>query len=427
MSATNVSADCPGSSVTEESTECVTTADGTAPVSAIRQSLIDITVVLPTGKNVIITSINPSEPTSLIRQTLQEYQESALYTSYVLETADGAAISDYVEIANYAPIDEEITNMKVLLIPAPYDIRKCRLQLRRIRDMIAYPPTLKGASSDSDVTDHSKSISVALSDDCNAVASSAETIVSAGADKVSVTDGIEARSEISPRNGADESSEETKERGIIDEAQDEEEDFTAEELAGCDPTAEFETSTVEVDSNSSSNEVKAVTPDEKSTDGTVEVALKDDGSEQKVVDYLTVEKVKDDASKTKIKGDKAPYNDGIKVTAMGSEVSSTVKKAMQKNKALPSETELFSPLSLQNFYRQTLLRVGSAQGGAKSTDISEGKVPSQCVKSVSASGWNPPPAFRKTQGDLLYIEAVTGIHHYTVLSASQTLTPAVSL
>ena len=369
------------------------------------QSLIDITVVLPTGKRVVITAINPSEPTSLIRQTLQEYQESALYTSYVLETDDGAAISDYVEIANYAPLDEEITTMTIQLIPAPYDIRKCRLQLRRIRDMIAYPPTLKGASTDNDVTDHKRAITIAHLDDCNA----AETIVGAVAGKVTISDGSEARSENSLRNGPGESSEETKERGIVDEASDAAEAFTTKEVvsrAVPGPAAALGTSTVDVDSDSSSNEVKGVTPDEKSIDSALEV--KDDVSEQKEVDTASNVNV----GAVEIKEEKAPYNDGIKVTAMGSavasEVSSPLKKATQKNRALPSETELFSPLSLQSFYRQTLLRVGSAQGAARSANISEGKVPSQCVKSVSASGWNPPPAFRKTQGDLLYIEAVTG-------------------
>ena len=79
---------------------------------------------------------------------------------------------------------------------------------------------------------------------------------------------------------------------------------------------------------------------------------------------------------------------------------------------LPREDEIFSSASLEEFFAQALSRTV----GEKSEKIGS-TVPSDCIKSLSASGWNPPPAYRKSQGDLLYIEAVTeeGVFHITCI------------
>ncbi len=63
-------------------------------------------------------------------------------------------------------------------------------------------------------------------------------------------------------------------------------------------------------------------------------------------------------------------------------------------------------LSLTDFYQKNIGAFGvpnfsCIQGGQSA------KLPSQCIKSISTSGWNPPPPYRKLQGDLIYLEVVT--------------------
>jgi hypothetical protein len=113
-------------------------------------------------------------------------------------------------------------------------------------------------------------------------------------------------------------------------------------------------------------------------------------------------------------------DDGIKVTGMDAVVEPETKQLTNVTdnvKKLPSDKSIFRPILLSEFFAETLLRVGSNEGANnhKNADVtaeSKGsikvKAPSECVRSVSASGWNPPPLGRKLQGDLLYIEAVTG-------------------
>jgi hypothetical protein len=129
--------------VVDETEVAVTDQEEEIKQVQMRQSAIDITVVTPNGKKILVSSVNPAEPTSYIKQMLQEYQETASFTNYNFEVA-GTVISDYVEIANYAPAEEETSSMTICLVPAQYDIKKSRLQLKRVREMIAYPPVAKG-------------------------------------------------------------------------------------------------------------------------------------------------------------------------------------------------------------------------------------------------------------------------------------------
>lgn len=79
---------------------------------------------------------------------------------------------------------------------------------------------------------------------------------------------------------------------------------------------------------------------------------------------------------------------------------------------LPREDEVFSSASLEEFFAEALSRTVGEKSGR------DGSIaPSDCIKSLSASGWNPPPAYRKSQGDLLYVEAVAeeGVFHITCI------------
>ena len=227
--------------------------------SQIRQLPLEIIVKTPDGIHILVSAVNLQEPTSFIRQVLQEYQETAPYTNYDFEI-DGALINDFIEIGHYAPTDEAVSSILLVMKPARYDIKKSRLQLKRVRDMICYPPAAKG---------------------------------------------------------------------VIAEIKD--------------------------------GEVREV--------------------EQQVA-----------------KKEEVP----------------TPTNAYLRSK-LPSAEEIFSPATLDTFFYNTMLRCGSGDTSAHTAV----KSPLECVKGLSASGWNPPPPSRRVQGDLFYIEAVTeeAVFHITCTPA----------
>lgn len=222
-----------------------------ADASQLRQLPLEIIVVTPTGARVVVSSVSLSEPTSFVRQVLQEFQEVAPFTNYDIEI-DGKIVNDYVEIGHYAPVEEESSQLVLVMKPALYDIKKSRFQLKRARDIIAYPPLVKGA--------------------------------------------------------------------IVDAA----------------------------DQN----------------DGEVDDFAKQSGAQ----------KSKETCTKASICA------------------------------KLPKAEEIFASATLEGFFTQTMLRAGSPE---TTKAAAASKLPSDCVKSLSASGWNPPPPPRRAQGDLFYIEAVT--------------------
>ena len=108
-----------------------------------RQPSLEITVVTPNGIKILVSAVPASEHTSYIRVILQEFEETAPFTNYEFEL-DGTVINDYIEIGHYAPPEGEM--LLLTMKPVCYDIKKSRLQLKRVRDMIAYPPTAKGSA-----------------------------------------------------------------------------------------------------------------------------------------------------------------------------------------------------------------------------------------------------------------------------------------
>ena len=386
----------------------------TMQVNSMRQSPLDVTVILPNGKKLLIMSVSPSEPTSYIKQNLQEFQESAPYSNYIFETVDNRVISDYVEIANYAPTSEDICTMTIHLVPAQYDVRKSRQQLKRVRDIISYPPTITGVSIEKDdaaeanlesteagdpviVQDDDSSAVVvlesAIGSKNDVVVEEAPSMEKAAIDeraifsaKLNFLGTEKACGESSAESKGDHAIKETDKLELIEVAvatQGEFDSDASEKKLDSDSDA----------SNTASSEVKENSP-----------------IEEEIIETKIPVEVKRFALE----------DDGIKVTAMEDEieVTETPKIPIIKRK-LPSEEEIFAPVSLGSFFKEVLLRVGSGEEPltpskefnmdveAKGTVVRV-KDPSECVKSVSASGWNPPPMSRASQGDLLYIEAVTG-------------------
>ena len=78
---------------------------------------------------------------------------------------------------------------------------------------------------------------------------------------------------------------------------------------------------------------------------------------------------------------------------------------------VPKVEEVFAGVSLERYYAETLLRFGTVESGSSSGGGSNGgngtKLLTECIKGVSYSGWNPPPANRRAMGDICYLEVVT--------------------
>ena len=436
--------------VTENPTGIVTATE-TNQIKKIRQSPLNITVVLPNNRRILIPSVNPTEPTSYLKQTLQEYQESAQYTSYTFETSDKVTISDYIEIANYGPVDEEESTMVVHLVPAQYDVKKSRLQLKRVREMIAYPPSTKGAHSVSK-TGAESPINVVNKEE----AAASLNVVCPAVD-------TEEHSKVDPKN-EERSLLESAAADVIGEKSDiknsEAIDSTA---AAIDPITERDLpleGIVEVTTNKSDvsspallspdNTITADDVKRKEKEMTLEVVAgasaddanspsnesKDGNSLEGEKEVVVEEEVK--PMSVTLKSSIVLDDDGIKVTGVDAVDTSETKqlsKLPEKITKLPSLKSIFCPVLLSEFFAETLLRVGANDGannhrktvesGVDNKDKLKIKSPSECIKSVSASGWNPPPLARKLQGDLLYIEAVTGAFS-TSSSASSSITSTPS-
>ena len=216
-----------------------------AAASQVRQTPPVISVYTPDGIKVQIFTVNNNEPPSFIRQALQEFQETAAFSHYDFEI-DGNVINDFIEIGNHVQQDEQGETLQLVMKPANYDIKTSRFQLKRVRDMIAYPPTVKGVSADIVATE----------------------------------------------------SDETAHKG---------------------------------------------------------------------------------------------------------DVAKKLDKAASLISKFPKADKIFAPATLESFFNNTMLGAGSVDAPV----VGEAKLLSECVKSLSASGWNPPPPSRRAQGDLFYIEAVT--------------------
>lgn len=68
---------------------------------------------------------------------------------------------------------------------------------------------------------------------------------------------------------------------------------------------------------------------------------------------------------------------------------------------LPDKKVLFGQIKFSEFFDHTLFMNNNTASESKVKKISD------CIRSISFSGWNPPPPPRKLQGDLAYLEVVT--------------------
>ncbi len=119
------------------------------------QQIIDIEVVLPSGKTVEIPRVSTSETLNSIRLFFVECQETSFITSYQLkirsavnsEGADVAVTGDsneYVELATL--LQPTVAKVVIDLINEDYDVKKVHAHVKRTRDAITYPPLTRNPS-----------------------------------------------------------------------------------------------------------------------------------------------------------------------------------------------------------------------------------------------------------------------------------------
>lgn len=315
--------------------------------------------------------------------------------------------------------------MTVRLVPIQYDIKTSRAHLKRVRDLIAYPPTLRYLESETllDVVDnqqldnhensHEESTKNKVTDKIdvdidNSVASlvnkkshdvkecnKTEKIIFKGV----CVDVKEVMKEVSVHNeGVKDVKRVVESRGVL-----------RAEAPVWMPISGKSTETVEVIPTivtGSIDEEKAPIHDD----------IKEPLTEVKTGESTIVVEVQEGeigvkgtrGSLIQLAAETAAIKDDLEVLNVNKEsvdaklthATVSTPNVSVVRAPLPTIKEIFSKPQLGSFFTESLLNtVSPCPPTTKSL--------SQCVKSASLSGWNPPPPTRRIQGDLLYIEVVT--------------------
>jgi protein TIF31 len=136
--------------VTEVSSTASPSASDTEAADGTEQkfdpSNINISILTPTGVDVILGPQPNSDSVIGIKEYLNTVLETCMYTSYEFEYVGGTGvvtINDYTELCTYFPMDRENPSERVTLrmVSTPYDVKAARAQVRRTADIIHSPPT----------------------------------------------------------------------------------------------------------------------------------------------------------------------------------------------------------------------------------------------------------------------------------------------
>jgi hypothetical protein len=125
---------------------------------------IEVEVITPTGIAVNIGPINIVENFIHIKQTLNEYFETCLYTNIKFELhQNGTSIilNDFTDIASSLPKNngEKLTLRMIL---EDYDMKSSKLHVKRVRELLQFPPQMKATANElsKDTTEQREKISV---------------------------------------------------------------------------------------------------------------------------------------------------------------------------------------------------------------------------------------------------------------------------
>lgn len=108
---------------------------------------VNFQVITPAGKTIPLNLISLMENVSYLKQHLSEYFETCEYTHYVFEfrpaEQDSFVLSDFAELNAYFAdyIGKTVT---LHMISQSYDGKTARAHVKRVRDILSYPPQVKG-------------------------------------------------------------------------------------------------------------------------------------------------------------------------------------------------------------------------------------------------------------------------------------------
>jgi hypothetical protein len=107
-------------------------------------------IMTPTGEAIPLNYVSLIENISSLKQSLSEFLETCGYTNYSLEYrpegGEISTLSDYAELNGY--FGEQVGQTLTLhMVPQLYDAKSARAHVKRTREILSYPPQLKGVPS----------------------------------------------------------------------------------------------------------------------------------------------------------------------------------------------------------------------------------------------------------------------------------------
>jgi protein TIF31 len=112
--------------------------------------MTNFNILTPIGESIQLNYVSLMENTSYLKQTLSEFYETCAYTSYNFEFKpegqDSFFLSDFAELNAYfgESLGQTIT---LTMIPQLYDAKSSKIHVKRTRDILAYPPQVKGVAT----------------------------------------------------------------------------------------------------------------------------------------------------------------------------------------------------------------------------------------------------------------------------------------
>jgi hypothetical protein len=111
--------------------------------------LINFNILTPIGELIQLNYVSLMENTSYLKQNISELFETCGYSSYSFEFKpegkESFLLSDFAELNAYFGeyLGQTIT---LTMIPQLYDVKSAKIHVKRTRDILAYPPQVKGVT-----------------------------------------------------------------------------------------------------------------------------------------------------------------------------------------------------------------------------------------------------------------------------------------
>lgn len=130
--------------------------------------IIQLNIITPDETIVRLKNVGINEVFTTIKQTLYELVETAYYTNYSfaikpdlndLNDVNDINLMNYVRINEYSEISYYISSsisvLTIFMILDDYDVKTARLHVKKLREFIANPPTIRGSDVSSNRIDDS--------------------------------------------------------------------------------------------------------------------------------------------------------------------------------------------------------------------------------------------------------------------------------